>query len=461
MTISLSALGDRVAALAPLNGVDEHALTGEATKEWLTRVGEVRQATDVILAKLAHHADQLSQSETLTGRFARREGYTGAAGLVANAADLGTAEAGKLVNMGAVLAAGERAESGAGVGTSDGVGAGSELGAGGGLLAGVQDGARRERFAYLARAVREGALGTEKVDAIRKTLEDFTVDTTEIEVSLVDRARSRSVNAVRKMCALELARSDRAALEAREARNRKARYFAFYDDADGMVGVRGRLDVATAAPLRAWLDTQVRAQMVTERELDPGEKREPGQIAADALAHMARHCLGCEDPAAGVKTTLVVRVELADLEAGVGVAMCDGVGGPVSVSTLRAMAVDAQVIPQVMGGASLPLDVGRARRLFSPVQRLAIAERDGGCAQCGAPVARCDVHHIRWWSRGGGTDVGNGVLLCVGCHHRLHDHGWDVHVDSDGKVWFIPPTNVDPHRRRRPASPARLNALAA
>jgi hypothetical protein len=456
MTISLVALGERVAALAPLDGVDEHVLTGEATKEWLTRVGEVRQATDVILAKLAHHADRLSQSETLTGRFARREGYTGAAGLVANAADLGTAEAGRLVSMGAVLAAGERADAGAGLGVA--------LGEKGDRLLGSADGGGArpaERFAYLARAVREGALGTEKVEAIRKTLQDFTVDTTEIEVSLVDRARTRSVNAVRKMCALELARSDQAALEAREARNRQARYFAFYDEADGMVGVRGRLDVATAAPLRAWLDTQVRAQMVTERELEPGHKREPGQIAADALAHMARHCLGCEDPAAGVKTTLVVRVDLADLEAGVGVAVCDGVGGPVSVSTLRAMAVDAQVIPQVMGGASLPLDVGRARRLFSPVQRLAIAERDGGCAKCGAPVARCDVHHIRWWSRGGGTDVGNGVLLCVGCHHRLHDHGWDVHVDREGLVWFIPPASVDPHRRRQPASPARLNARAA
>jgi 5-methylcytosine-specific restriction protein A len=219
----------------------------------------------------------------------------------------------------------------------------------------------------------------------------------------------------------------------------------FFHEADGMVTMHGKFDAQTAAPVRAWIDAEVRRALNDQRGLVADEQRTPAQAAADALAAMARHLLGCEDPAAGPKTTLVVRVGKDALESGLGLAECDGLEAPVSVAALRTMAVDAEVVPAVMGGDSLPLDVGRARRLFTRAQRLALAERDGGCAKCGAPVARCDVHHIRWWLHGGRSDLDNGVLLCVGCHHRLHDFGWGIEV-RDGAVWFIPPATVDPDR---------------
>ena len=57
------------------------------------------------------------------------------------------------------------------------------------------------------------------------------------------------------------------------------------------------------------------------------------------------------------------------------------------------------------------LDWGRTKRLFTPTQRLALTERDGGCAMCGAPPGHTKVHHIRWWARDAGpTDLNNGVL---------------------------------------------------
>ena len=45
----------------------------------------------------------------------------------------------------------------------------------------------------------------------------------------------------------------------------------------------------------------------------------------------------------------------------------------------------AQVISCVLGGDSQILDWGRTKRLYTPTQRLALVERDGGCAMCGAP----------------------------------------------------------------------------
>lgn len=140
---------------------------------------------------------------------------------------------------------------------------------------------------------------------------------------------------------------------------------------------------------------------------------------------------------------MVVRVHLDDLTAGTGFGTVDGVDTPVSIATVRRMAASGGVIPCVLGSAGELLDWGRERRLFTKAQRLALAERDGGCAMCGLPPDMTKAHHIAWWQRDAGpTDLSNGVLLCESCHHRIHDNGWEIRIDGAGaasRVWFIPP----------------------
>jgi len=125
------------------------------------------------------------------------------------------------------------------------------------------------------------------------------------------------------------------------------------------------------------------------------------------------------------------------------------------------MAADARIIPCVLGGDSEILDFGRTRRLFSPAQKLALTERDGGCAGCGLPPSMTQVHHLKWWTRDTGpTDLHNGILLCVRCHHRIHNDGWDIHIDGPGttaRTWFIPPTHIDPTRTPRLGGRARYD----
>lgn len=84
------------------------------------------------------------------------------------------------------------------------------------------------------------------------------------------------------------------------------------------------------------------------------------------------------------------------------------------------------------------------------------------------------AHHIRWWSRDRGpTDLSNGVLLCETCHHRIHDNGWDIHIDSGerasggggsgggmARVWFVPPRYIDPARTPRLGGRARFDIAA-
>ncbi|WP_236122912.1 HNH endonuclease signature motif containing protein [Cellulomonas palmilytica] len=96
---------------------------------------------------------------------------------------------------------------------------------------------------------------------------------------------------------------------------------------------------------------------------------------------------------------------------------------------LAAALCDCAMTRVVMDAQGLPLDVGRARRMFTPAQRLAVVARDRQCAWNGCSVAAryCHVHHIRWWHRDRGrSDLDNAVLLCSHHHHLVHALDLDV-----------------------------------
>ena len=309
----------------------------------------------------------------------------GAPTLLAQTGQMSTGEANRLLSLGRAMADAD-------------AGLGDEV-----LLVGASGGAEPEPrvlFEAITRAVAAGTLAPEKAAMIRQLLETLSAPSVELERSLVKLAvRITSVELGRR-CDREL-EADHEALRDRDRRHKARRYAAFFREGDGMVGFRGRLDAVTAAPFVTWIEGEVRKQMGTERELPDGERRDEGQIRADVFAAMANHAMGCQDPASGTKTVMVVQVTKEALESGVGTATCHGLSGPISIEALRQFAVDLAIMPAVMGGGSLPMDLGRATRCFTPAQRIAIALRDKGCAKCGAAVNRCDVHHIRFWSLDG------------------------------------------------------------
>ncbi|MCB5274377.1 hypothetical protein BJG92_01910 [Arthrobacter sp. SO5] len=131
--------------------------------------------------------------------------------------------------------------------------------------------------------------------------------------------------------------------------------------------------------------------------------------------------------------------------------------GPITASTVRKIACDADVIPVLLGGQGRILDVGRASRVFPPHIRKALTARDRGCAfpQCTIPAPWCEAHHISYWSRGGSTGTENGALLCSHHHHLIHKEQWTVQLRS-GVPWFIPPPHLDPSQLPRRNSYFRL-----
>lgn len=442
MQISTDAIIEHAAAVAALDGVNPESLTGDEASEWLTALGRVRTSTEAVMATLARRLEELSSLDAGRDRYARAKGFAGAPTLVAQKGQMSTGEANRLLSLGKAMA-----DADAGLGVD-------------GLVVGAAGEGYRESevlFETLSRAVAAGVLASEKATLIRGLLETLSAPTVDLEQSLVRFGICVEPKELARRCDREL-ESDHEALRDRDRRQRARRYAGFFRESDGMVGFRGRLDATTAAPFVTWIEGEVRKQMATERELPDGERRDEGQIRADVFAAMANHAMGCQDPASGTKTVMVVQVTEEALSRGFGSATIQGLSGPISLEALRRCAVDMAIMPAVMGGLGLPLDLGRATRCFTPAQRIAIAMRDKGCARCGEAVARCDVHHIVFWSHRGRSDIGNGVLLCVGCHHRLHDYGWEIEV-VDGHVWFLPPSSTDRAREWIPAIATPLGAL--
>lgn len=183
------------------------------------------------------------------------------------------------------------------------------------------------------------------------------------------------------------------------------------------------------------------------------DSRTIAQRRADALTCLASRALrGGELPTrGGTPPTLVVTTSLDALE---GRAVAAGLlpyGGTLDPASLRRIACDASVIPAVLGGDGQVLDLGRARRLFSPAQRRAIALRDRGCIHpgCDAPPVECEAHHAASWYCGGASDVTNGYLLCDADHDRHHREGWTIHRDTLGHPVVVPPRSLDPQQRPR------------
>lgn len=99
---------------------------------------------------------------------------------------------------------------------------------------------------------------------------------------------------------------------------------------------------------------------------------------------------------------------------------CEILGtGPVPPAVLARLSPDTRLAGMIFAGNGQPLWLGRSRRLANGLQHLAVAVRDRGCVDCGEPMHRCEIHHVREWSNGGHTDIDNLAALCH-THHRQH-----------------------------------------
>ncbi|MGX5694909.1 DUF222 domain-containing protein [Agromyces soli] len=368
---------------------------------------------------------------------------------------------------------------------------------------------------HLAAAVTAGALCIDAADLIRRFCDRiaFRADADELnaaEALLVDRAPVVGVDGLPRLITHLEAHLDPDGVQPREDALRAARSLRIWQDRHGMIKLQGAFDPASGAFVKAAVESLVTAELRASRgfnhgahpttdasaaadgtdTVDPSDaldrtahhvadgRDEPGQshapdtrgganaspdplfaedrtlaqMNADALTDLARHALGCTDaPTALRNVTVVARVDADALESGIGHATIDGIEHPVSILTARELALSVGVAPLLLGTDCAALDLGRAARIFTREQKIALLERDGGCAWpgCDRPPAYSEAHHISWWKRDHGTtDLDNGIMLCSHHHHRVHRDGWLVFI-RDGRSWFVPPAHLDPAQTAR------------
>ena len=232
-------------------------------------------------------------------------------------------------------------------------------------------------------------------------------------------------------------------LAAEERHARAIASFTMTDDGHGTC--HGRFTVPSLHG--AMLRKDLLARAASAR----GRSGEVGNVEGSGDGRFSRHQLGLAfmdyiearpgrtvPTAGGVAATIVVTMDLEALLGGLKSASLD-TGGRISAGEARRLACRAGIIPIVLGGQSVVLDVGRKRRFHSEAQRIAMGVRDGGCtaAGCDAPPAFCHAHHDQTpWSRGGGTSVERGRLLCPRHHTLIHDTAFQHTLDKHGKVRF-------------------------
>ena len=230
----------------------------------------------------------------------------------------------------------------------------------------------------------------------------------------------------------DVADDDGQSLLDRQRSKRKARIFESSDS--GMFVLSGEFDQITGARIATALTAKER--QLWHRE-DPNKRATPQQRMADALAELI-----CE-PASGrsAGTDLLVIADFDVLKQQLDdPRLADG--SPIPIVELHRLALEANLLPSIFDTKAQDMWLGRRQRTASEAQRVALIARDQHCIGCGANPLWCRAHHIIWWSKNGPTDLDNLVLVCDDCHHKIHDHGWQVYKHpKTGKFQLKPPAN--------------------
>jgi hypothetical protein len=317
---------------------------------------------------------------------------------------------------------------------------------------GLDLGAARERvrvaralgtLPLLAEALARGELSYAKVRALTR------VATPETEARLLGVGRAGTAAHVERIVR-GWRRVDRRA-EARESALRHARRgLRVYQDEDGMVVVRGRLEPEVGALLMQALAAAREALYQRARVPDgdagrghiSAEMASLAQRQADALVLLAETALhhGLDPGAPGERYQVVVHVDapaLTDPEQPGQSVLEDG--AHVSAETSQRLACDASRVVMRHDAEGRVVEIGARTRTIPPALRRALHHRDRGCRFPGCGVRFGQGHHLQHWAQGGPTTLSNLALLCRRHHRAVHEEGFQVSRGPDGALRFKRP----------------------
>jgi hypothetical protein len=295
----------------------------------------------------------------------------------------------------------------------------------------------------------DGAIAAGHVDAIATAMKHLDDEERAEFVgeasSLLDDAERQSVDAFTKNCrdlatsirARHNAQSDVDELERQRAQSRVTRWV---DQTTGMHKTLIEADPLTDRTLWAAIQTCRRKRQRLAKGAQ-GLRPTFDRLTVDALVDAVAGGSGAE-----ANIQLAVHIDLEALTSGRrDGALCETDSGiALPVETVRRLACEADIIPIVLDGRGVVLDQGRAKRLATPEQRLALSAMQATCSHpdCTVTIDECRIHHLRPWRLGGRTDLADMAPVCESHHHAVHEGGWRLEVLPDRTATWIRPDGV-------------------
>ena len=314
-------------------------------------------------------------------------------------------------------------------------------------------------------ALNDGSISAGHIDAVSsatKNLDDAErSEFISCTRDLLDTATKSGVDAFDRECR-ELAKNIRARhnadadvdeLERQRAQSKISRWV---DPTTGMHKTLIEADPVTDRTLWAAIQ-QARAKLRLRDQQTGSERTSWDRLTVDALVDAVSDG---DRRGGGSPGGIVVHIDVDSLAEGRHEhTLCETDSGvDLPIETVRRMACEADLIPVVLDGNGVVLDEGRAKRLATHEQRLALQAMHTTCAEpnCSVTFDDCRIHHLDPWAAGGRTDLDRMVPLCEAHHHRVHEGGWTLTVAPDRTATWIRPDGT-PHWTgslldRRPAA---------
>ncbi len=244
-------------------------------------------------------------------------------------------------------------------------------------------------------------------------------------------------------------------------RQHKARSVKFFKADNGCVGMRVILPPVQGEQVKATVNTACdaawRGAHPDRAETLGGHDDEPRvQRLADALVDIITGTA----TGGAARTAMIVTMQAETLE-------CQILGaGPVPTEDALNLINDPRtdIYAAIQGTDWAVMNFGRSRRLATPLQKLALALRDGGtCVKpgCEDPWDWCDADHDIEWDNGGLTDLVNLRLLSTNdCHKHRHETGTSITRQPNG-TWTVDNEQFPPWPNRTTPAPPTPGAPTA
>jgi hypothetical protein len=310
-------------------------------------------------------------------------------------------------------------------------------------------------------AAADGKISHRHATVIGKALQDLPAETTPQQRAWCEKAlirdaghyspadlatRGRRITDQFKTEPDQVDADEDALLRRREAMARAKTSLQLWDNHDGTWSGRFTVPELHGRILKTTVDAYTAPR---RNHLDPAEDpfepldKKQGKAFCQILEHIPTDKL---PQTGGTPIRIVVTIDEAKLRSKVAAATL-ATGERLSAGELRRLAANHGIIPAVLGGDSVPIDLGRSQRLFSKEQRDLLAVMDGGCTApgCDRPPSWCEVQHTEPWATGGPTDLNKATLHCAADHHTADAEGWKykringrMHIDrGKGRGWEV------------------------